>query len=578
MPGSALNIKKKTSCVKSKTLGKRIRDTKSSKKSPQELISSAGNLTPFWTESSLEISKKLPYHTVTDCQGLDLTLLPKFVTNLTQGSWYRTETKIPTKSETYKTTCLPLSQCLSRSITEGVESSNAESEKQPKKRVKITPSEDVVKKEKKPPAGKAIKIRLYPNAEQRSKLAGWFGTVRWTYNQVVDEIEINKTPRNKKALRAKCINNTLFKEKDRKWVLLTPYDMRDEGMNDVLKAYDANFVKRQNTNGIFKIHHRSKKAPQEAIVIHSKYWSCKSGMYAFLHDILASEPLPNDLKYDSRLIRTRLGAYSICIPKPLEKKDESQVHSCTQEQEAEGSDVISLDPGVRTFQTCFSADGTVTEWGKGDMSRIYRLCHAYDDLQSRWTNSEVSNGMCKKCREKKRRNIEHVHCAKCEVHKDVKINHKKRYRMRKAGRRILQGVRYLISELHKKMVRWLCVHYKVILLPEFETSKMLRRGQRRINSKTARGMATWSHYRFKQRLLHKSQEYPECRVYIVGEAYTSKTCGHCGFIHNQLGGSKIFECPACKWKIDRDINGARNILIKFLTENMSDDFLQETSR
>lgn len=86
-------------------------------------------------------------------------------------------------------------------------------------------------------------------------------------------------------------------------------------------------------------------------------------------------------------------------------------------------------------------------------------------------------------------------------------------------------------------------------------------------------MVTWAHYRFQQLLLHKQKEFPWCRVIICDEAYTSKTCGNCGFIHNKLGGSKEFKCPKCGLRADRDIHAARNILLRFLTlwESKDDD-------
>jgi hypothetical protein len=39
--------------------------------------------------------------------------------------------------------------------------------------------------DKKESAGKSIMIRLYPNKSQKEELNKWFGTARWTYNQVV---------------------------------------------------------------------------------------------------------------------------------------------------------------------------------------------------------------------------------------------------------------------------------------------------------------------------------------------------------------------------------------------------------
>ncbi|GBC07164.1 hypothetical protein RclHR1_00730013 [Rhizophagus clarus] len=79
-------------------------------------------------------------------------------------------------------------------------------------------------------------------------------------------------------------------------------------------------------------------------------------------------------------------------------------------------------------------------------------------------------------------------------------------------------------------------------------------------------MCTWSHFHFRQHLIHKAREYPWCQVVICTEEYTSKTCGFCGYIHKKLDGSKEFCCPQCKTKLDRDINGARNILLRYLTK------------
>ena len=77
---------------------------------------------------------------------------------------------------------------------------------------------------------------------------------------------------------------------------------------------------------------------------------------------------------------------------------------------------------------------------------------------------------------------------------------------------------------------------------------------------------TLSHCRFRQYLSHKSCEYPWCKVVICTEEYTSKTCGCCGVINRNLGSLKTFKCPSC---IDRDVNGARNVLLKYITENKS---------
>ena len=52
---------------------------------------------------------------------------------------------------------------------------------------------------------------------------------------------------------------------------------------------------------------------------------------------------------------------------------------------------------------------------------------------------------------------------------------------------------------------------------------------------------------------------------VVDEAYTSKTCEECGYLHQKLGGNKTFECPKCGHTADRDLHAARNILLRYLT-------------
>jgi putative transposase len=118
----------------------------------------------------------------------------------------------------------------------------------------------------------------------------------------------------------------------------------------------------------------------------------------------------------------------------------------------------------------------------------------------------------------------------------------------------------LVDELYKKSNKVDLQNYNTIFLPKFETQKMVSKRQRKIDSKTAGNIFTWSHYRFKTRLMNKDREYPNCRVIICGEEYTSQTCSECEFLHCKIGGSKKFKCPGCHQESDRDFNAAMNIL------------------
>jgi putative transposase len=321
------------------------------------------------------------------------------------------------------------------------------------------------------------------------------------------------------------------------WVQKTPYEVRDAAMADFQTAFRINVdLVKQGKRDKFEMRWRSRKDRSQTILIRRKHWNCQKGDYAPIFSpekLRSSEPLLEGYDYDMRLQLTRLGEFYLCIPSPLEVRSDNQAPP--EEIEA----IISLDPGVRTFVTGYDPSSeTYTEWGKGDMGRIYRLCHFYDRLQSKRAGTE------------KRRN---------------------KTRMYRAGLRIQKKIRGLVDDLHRKCAKWLCENFRVVLLPLFETSKMIRKGQRRLRSKTARAMTTWAHYRFRQSLLDKAREYPWCKVVLVTEEYTSKTCGGCGFVNERLGGAKSYRCPRCLIRMDRDFNGARNIFLKYLTEMSGGD-------
>lgn len=91
-----------------------------------------------------------------------------------------------------------------------------------------------------------------------------------------------------------------------------------------------------------------------------------------------------------------------------------------------------------------------------------------------------------------------------------------------------------------------------------------------MDEKNVRKILLLSHYKFRELLKAKAQTFSGCTLIICDEQYTSKTCGNCGNLHASLGKSKVYSCCKCGKVFDRDINAARNILIRFLTLNKID--------
>ena len=135
---------------------------------------------------------------------------------------------------------------------------------------------------------------------------------------------------------------------------------------------------------------------------------------------------------------------------------------------------------------------------------------------------------------------------------------------RRAEARLRRRIRNLINEVHKKTVHWLITNFDLILLPSFDSHSMASRGHRRLRSTTVRQMFTWSHARFRDRLVAKAEELGKKVLTDISEAYTSKTCSSCGWINHKLGGSEIFKCISCHVTLDRDLNAARGILLRTL--------------
>jgi putative transposase len=381
------------------------------------------------------------------------------------------------------------------------------------------------------------KIRVDPATPQQGELLRkWFGTARWTYNQCLTRL--NDEPKTYKAtksggLREAVVNDDKYKQVN-KWVLETPRDIRAGAYIDLINAVKSNEAKkRKNPNHKYSLHYRSKKAPQERIYIDKRAY--KNGAIYIKKfgttPLRSHEPLPETLQYDAHLIRDRLGRYFLCISYP-----KRPIRAAKSDNQAR---IAALDPGVRTFQTLYDPSGKIIEFGKASIGHIYRICHYMDALRS-----DID--------------LLPTRLGNADLKKYV---HRKRWRMRRAWHRMAKRVRNLVDDCHKRMAHYLVTRYDVVLLPKFETSRMILRKLRKLNAKAVRAMVTWSHFRFRQRLLDKCLRSP-CKVIICDEAYTSKTCGRCGWLNDKLGGNKVYACKKCHLVLDRDVNGARNILLK----------------
>ena len=530
MPVSAQQSNEKTLKDKPKSSKKRSRSTHSSKTSLRASILKGKVFKPFWNERSKEWSAKLSSCTVTDLQGLDMSYWSSSSQNLGLNSWFTALMQINrTSNATSQTICLQSQPSLSQAIMDVEQQKTGEKEEEPLKKKAKKDGEEAEEET----IIRARKIRVYPTAMQRCVINKWFDSARFVYNHCVAAFPDVSKEVKRTELRNLTSKNAEFKEKNA-WINGVPYEILDSAIVDLDKARRSHAAKlkknagkngKGNLNAKFRFRSR-KKLRQECLRISKRDWGRKRGMFAEIcsaSKLKATETIPEKVDKDLKLIRTALGEYFICVP-----------HERERENQADLTGVVALDPGVRTFQTTYGDDGSVTEWGNSDMTRICRLARHADKLQGKM--------------------------------KKEKLKGRKKKRHQRAFLRILQRIHNLVVEMHRKLARWLCLHYKVVLIPTFESQGMCKgkgRG-RKIGSKTVRQMLTWSHYQFRQRLKDQA-EVCGTKVVECDEMFTSKTCGSCGYLHTKLRASKVFECPKCTYHADRDVNAARNILIRYLT-------------
>lgn len=304
------------------------------------------------------------------------------------------------------------------------------------------------------------------------------------------------------------------------WAKEIPYTLLRMAIKDACSAYTAGKKKAKETGEPFSLKYRSRKDKVQSCFIPNDSVTTKGVYPAISGELLYSEAVP-DAPCDSRLLLDH-GRWYLCVP---------YTTSATPPSENQGR-LVALDPGVRTFMAYFSADAA-GRLGCGDYSRIVRLCQCLDKLYS----------------------------------KAAKAKSATKRRMRKAADRVQWKIRDLVDEMHWKVADFLVKNFDVILLPNFETREMASRTRRKIGKKSVRSMLTWAHYRFAQKLTLKARMTGK-EVVRCSEAWTSKTASWSGEIKNNLGGAKVFH-GSDGISVDRDINGARGIFLRALSDTTS---------
>jgi putative transposase len=350
------------------------------------------------------------------------------------------------------------------------------------------------------------KIRIYPKDKESAKRINKFeGLSRYWFNKAIEYLKQKDTKAMLQEVRK------IQKNKHPDWAFDCPQRIREHAINDACESVKKAKLKFKKTKQFQEVKFRTKKNPKQGFAFDKQSINNNFVFKSKKHKVIfqSSEVIERGIE-GCRIVHEH-GRYHIIVPKKTKQlKPENQRQR-----------IVALDPGIRTFLTMYSPN-VVGKIGENDFQRIFKLCKHLDNLISRSS----------KTKSEKR-----------------KLN--------KPIQRLRWKIKDLIDDLHKKSAHFLVKNFETILLPHFQTQGMVKK----LRSKTARMMLTFSHYKFKCFLKLKAEEY-SCNVIDVNEAYTSKTCSNCGKLH-KIGSKKTMICK-CGLVMDRDVNGARNILFRAL--------------
>jgi len=396
-------------------------------------------------------------------------------------------------------------------------------------------------------------IRIYPNKEQSSLFKQWFGITRSIYNKVIYESRTKEIENKNSLFNFQTLRNTYItynsktngkNENIKDYELTVPKDVRAETLRDLTKAFKITYDKYKNNKiSHFKMNYRKKKQDQSIVIpssaikyIFEKDKKCnkddknpkRHNLYIYntyikdnirycKKDFNKNKKyflINNKFIYDTRIIKKNNKYYlSVCFKV---KKINNNVTN----------NIVSLDPGFRTFQTAYS-NNKIIEYNI-NKDKISNITKRIDNLNRL---SNINSG----------------------------YNCKQRNNFKRIIRRLEETKKNVMKNNHYCILNNLIKDYDSIILPNFENQEIQKKN---LIKKVRREVNIYSHYTFKCRMKDKLDLYFNKQLITTTEEYTSKTCTRCGNIDNNLGAKKIYKCDKCNMTLDRDYNGARNIFIK----------------
>ena len=408
---------------------------------------------------------------------------------------------------------------------------------------------------------KSHKIKIYFNSEQKIMIKRIFGIYRYFYNRTIQYInnfdkKTNKTfylinyGKNESKIMISLENEKnkltfitirkIIKKNYPEWVnkINFPSHLVDMAIKEAISSYNGCIVKFNKYKIPFNLKLKTKKDKIQTLnientMIHSK----TNSLFYNLKDNETNKYIFRDIKTSCKFNKY----LNICDSSVSWNQRTNEYYLNINFEDLDlpfnkillNKKICAIDIGLKSFLSIYS-DNSMDKIGIGIRDKIEKLCRDIDIIISK----QYKKKECK-----------------------YKYNYQKRRSLKKVLHRKIKYLNNLKDELHNKSIKYLCNNYSKIIIPPFETQKMV--SNIKLYSKTSRNLMCISYYKFLLKLKSRCIEY-DIELVIRPEYYTSKTCTKCGNIKHDLKNANIYICKQCNLVIDRDTNGARNILLRNL--------------